>query len=108
MADDILGMFETEVLDALVRRPHEAYGISIQAEIAAQGRKPSLGALYTTLDRLEAKGMVTSRWGEPTTQRGGRRKRYYTVTGKGQFALNRTHEAFFRRGWVMSPRPVGA
>ena len=52
------------------------------------------GALYTTLDRLEEKGLVTSELGDPTPERGGRAKRYYTVTASGVHAVTRSQRAF--------------
>ena len=56
-------------------------------------REVSVGAIYATLDRLEAKGYVKSRLGEPTPERGGRSKRFFHVTTKGVEAVNRTHRA---------------
>jgi len=71
-----LGEFEQIVLLAILRLGENAYGVTIRAEIAAHTkRKPVPGALYTTLDRMEEKGLVVSRLGDPTPQRGGRAKR---------------------------------
>ena len=53
------------------------------------GREPSIGAVYTALERLERKGMVSSQWGEATEERGGRRKRLYRVEAKGELAARR-------------------
>src|ERR1017187_1252205 len=79
-----LGEFEQIVLLAVLRLAHQAYGVTILAEIAARtGRNPSPGALYTTLHRMEAKGLVTFRDGSPTPERGGRAKRFVTVTREG-------------------------
>jgi DNA-binding PadR family transcriptional regulator len=90
-----LGEFEQIVLLAVLRLDDAAYGVTIRAEIAARtGRETSPGALYTTLDRLEDKGFVASRLGEPTAERGGRAKRYYTVTAKGVRAIVRAQRAF--------------
>jgi PadR family transcriptional regulator, regulatory protein PadR len=62
-----LGEFEQVVLLAILRLRDNAYGVTIAAEITAcTNRKPAPGALYTTLDRLEDKGLITSRLGEPT------------------------------------------
>jgi PadR family transcriptional regulator PadR len=84
----LLGEFEQIVLLAILRLSEGAYGVTILGEIAAcTKRHPSRGALYTTLDRMEEKGLVTSRFGDPTPLRGGRAKRYFTVTKKGRFAL---------------------
>ena len=87
-----LGEFEQIVLLAILRLDDRAYGVTIRAEIAERtDREPAPGALYTTLDRLEEKGLVTSRFGDPTPQRGGRAKRFFKVTGAGVAALARAH-----------------
>jgi DNA-binding PadR family transcriptional regulator len=92
-----LGEFEQIVLLAILRVGEKAYGVTIRAEIAAcTDREPAPGALYTTLDRLEAKGLVTSRLGDPTPQRGGRAKRYFTVTAAGVAAVTRAQRAYQR------------
>jgi PadR family transcriptional regulator, regulatory protein PadR len=68
-----LGEFEQTVLLAILRLDVNAYGVTIRTEIwLCTGREPALGALYSTLDRLEGKGLLTSRFGDPTPQRGGR------------------------------------
>src|SRR5262249_41570860 len=83
-----LGEFEQVVLLAILRLGENAYGVTIRNEMAeCTGRKPAPGALYTTLDRLEAKGLVQSRLGDPTPQRGGRAKRYVKVTKRGRAAV---------------------
>jgi PadR family transcriptional regulator, regulatory protein PadR len=83
-----LGDFEQIVLLAILRLGETAYGVSIAAEIAAcTDRRPAPGALYTTLDRLEEKSLVASRLGDPTPSRGGRAKRYFTVTRTGMEAV---------------------
>ena len=83
-----LGEFEQIVLLAILRAGENAYGVSIRQEIAAcTERDPAPGALYTTLDRLEEKGLVESRMGDPTPLRGGRAKRYFTVTSCGVEAV---------------------
>jgi PadR family transcriptional regulator, regulatory protein PadR len=80
-----LGEFEQVVLLAILRLSDEAYGVSIRAEIeCCTNRRISPGALYTTLERLERKGLVDVRSGDPTPQRGGRAKRFYKVTKKGR------------------------
>src|SRR5215472_9274599 len=80
----MLGEFEYLVLSAAARLGEEAYGASIRQAIeAATGGRCSIGALYTTLDRLESKGLVKTRMGDATPQRGGRAKRMVGVTGKG-------------------------
>jgi PadR family transcriptional regulator PadR len=91
---DYLGEFEHIVLLSLLRLHDRAYGVTVRQEIEARtGRDVSVGAIYTTLDRLEVKGYVRSRLGEPTTERGGRAKRFFRVTAKGIRAVNSTHEA---------------
>lgn len=93
--DASLGEFEQLVLLAILRLDEHAYGVPIRAEIANRtGRKTAPGALYTTLDRLESKGLVRSALGEATAERGGRAKRYYKVTGKGVRAVTRAQRAF--------------
>ena len=90
-----LGQFEQIVLLAILRLKDDAYGVSIRAEIAKRtGREPASGALYTTLERLQRKGLLKSRVGEPTRQRGGRAKRYYVVTAPGAAAVTRAQRAF--------------
>ena len=92
MADRLRDL-EYTLLLALLRLGEEAYGVPIRDEIAARtGRVLSLGALYTTLDRLEGKGFVTSRMGAPTAVRGGRRKKMCRLTPAGKRALSRTWE----------------
>ena len=80
----MLGEFEYLLLSAAARLGEDAYGAAIRQEIenATKGRC-SIGALYTTLDRLEAKGLVKTWMGDPTPQRGGRPKRMVRVTAKG-------------------------
>jgi PadR family transcriptional regulator, regulatory protein PadR len=92
-----LGEFEQVVLLAILRLGDDAYGVTIRAELAKRaGRTVAPGALYTALERLEAKGVITSRMGDPTPQRGGRAKRYVTVTAAGVKALRRAVKAYER------------
>jgi PadR family transcriptional regulator len=80
----VLGGVELLVLLALIRLGDEAYGVPISDEIEATlGRSVSVGSVYITLDRLERKGLVSSRLGEPTAERGGRAKTYFRPTAKG-------------------------
>jgi PadR family transcriptional regulator PadR len=91
---DYLGEFEHIVVLALLRLGDRAYGVTVRREIETRtARDVSIGAIYATLDRLEAKGYVKSRLGEPTSERGGRSKRFFQVTAQGLAALNRTHKA---------------
>ncbi len=88
MADVQLGEFEQLVLMTLLRLGDDAYGVAVQAEIADRtGRDVALGAVYTTLDRLETKRLVRSRIGEPSAKLGGRRKRHFVMTAAGEAAL---------------------
>ena len=90
-----LGEFEQVVLLAVLRLDDNAYGVTIREEIAAcTGRHPSPGALYTTLDRLEDRGLVNSKFGDPTPQRGGRAKRFFQVTAAGVEAVARAQRAY--------------
>ena len=92
-----LGEFEQLVLLAILRLGKQAYGVTIRGELHDRaGRTISPGALYTALERLESKGLITSRMGDPTPQRGGRAKRYVTVTGAGRQALTRAVRAYER------------
>ena len=89
-----LGDFEQRILFALIRLGDDAYGVTIRESIEARtGRAISPGALYTALDRLEQRGLVASRLGEPTPQRGGKRKRLYTLQPAGERALARAYES---------------
>jgi len=92
-----LGEFEQVVLLAVLRLGDNAYGVTIREEIAAcTERHPSPGALYTTLDRLEDRGLVNSKFGDPTPQRGGRAKRFFTVTRSGLQAVARVQRGYQR------------
>ena len=89
-----IGDFEQRILFALIRLGADAYGVSIRAAIEARtGSAVSPGALYTALDRLEKRGLVTSRLGEPTPERGGKRKRLYSVQPAGERELARVYES---------------
>jgi DNA-binding PadR family transcriptional regulator len=93
----MLGEFEYLMLTAAARLADQAYGAAIRQEIeAATGRSCSIGALYTTLDRLEAKGFVKTWMGDPTPQRGGRPKRMVRVTAKGVRAASHFYAAVTR------------
>ena len=88
------GEFEQIVLLAILRLRDDAYGVPIRNEIEQRtGRSLSVGALYRTLDRLEAKGYVTSWFSDPTPERGGRSKRYFRVRPVGLRALRASRDA---------------
>jgi PadR family transcriptional regulator, regulatory protein PadR len=81
---------EEWVLMAVVALSDDAYGVSIRDRLSAAGAGASLGAIYTSLDRLEHNGLVTSQLGEAGPSRGGRRKRLFRVTARGRKALVET------------------
>ncbi|UCG89256.1 MAG: PadR family transcriptional regulator [Gemmatimonadota bacterium] len=92
-----LGELEQMVLMAVLQLKDDAYGTSVMNELSDRGgRRVSPGALFGTMDRLEAKGFVVSRLGDPTPGRGGKRKRYLTVTQKGLAALRDARSAWVR------------
>lgn len=83
-----IGEFEELVLLAILSRGDNAYGVTIREALEeATNRSITIGSLYTTLSRLEEKGLVKSWVGEPTAERGGRSKRHYKVKGSGQSLL---------------------
>jgi PadR family transcriptional regulator PadR len=88
-----LGEFEQIVLLAIVRLGDDAYGVPIRHEIEKRTKRTiSIGALYSTLDRLEAKHYVSSWFSNPTAERGGRSRRYFKVESLGLNALDRSRE----------------
>ena len=90
----LLTDFELMILLAVLRVGDEAYGAAIAREIeTTAGRTVMLGALYAALDRMEQNGLVTSEFGEPTAERGGRAKRLFTVTSPGLRAIRATQRA---------------
>lgn len=90
-----LGEFEQLVLLALVRLRANAYGVTIRREIENRaGREVSIAAVYTTLDRLEKKRLVSSWTGEPTAQRGGRSKRFFQLEPAGAEALAASYRSY--------------
>jgi PadR family transcriptional regulator len=92
-----LGELEQMVLWAVLRLDGDGYGTTILQELTGRvDRRVTPGALYATLDRLEEKGMIQSRLADPEPGRGGRRKRYLTVTTDGQTALERTRQEWIR------------
>ena len=91
---ELLGSLEHVVLLALLRLESNAYGMTVRREIEERtGRNISIGAVYTTLERLEAKGYVSSSLGEPTAERGGRAKRLFRIEAEGEKVLRSSHEA---------------
>jgi len=93
----MMGEFELLVLLAVLRAGDEAYGSTILKELHERsGRTVSRGAVYVTLDRLEAKGLLASRTESGTPARGGRSRRYYTVRAAGLASLRESLDAFGR------------
>jgi PadR family transcriptional regulator, regulatory protein PadR len=89
-----LGEFEQLVLLALVRLGPDAYGATVRREIEEHaGREVSISAVYTTLERLEQKGLVRSRIGAPTPERGGRRRRHFELLPLGARSLRDAYRA---------------
>ena len=86
-----LGEFEQVVLLAVARLEGQGYGVTVRREIEERtGRSVAIGAVYATLDRLVTKGYLSHRTGEPTTERGGRAKRFYAIEPAGVDALRET------------------
>ncbi|MFN0168215.1 MAG: PadR family transcriptional regulator [Bryobacteraceae bacterium] len=108
----MVGEFEYLLLTAAVRLGKDAYGAAIRKEIErAAERSCSIGALYTTVDRLERKGMVETWIGDATPERGGRPKRMVRVTEEGERAARRFYRAISRASagvpWQAAPKEVG-
>lgn len=94
MARRLLTDFELMLVLAVLRIGDEAYGAQIAREIETTvGRRVLLGAAYAALDRLEENGIVSSRTGSPTPERGGRAKRFFHVTARGIQAARETQQA---------------
>lgn len=91
MSPEYLGEFEQMVLLSIMRLGGDAYGLAIRDELeSVAGRSPSSGSLYTTLDRMERKGLVESTAGDASPARGGRPRRYVRVTAEGRDLLTRS------------------
>src|SRR5215467_339654 len=83
-----LGTFEQLVLTAVLALDDDAYGMAVYEKVCELGNKPvKLGAIYVTLDRMEVKGLLSSRLTDPLPQRGGRSKRCYRLEAPGKRAL---------------------
>jgi PadR family transcriptional regulator, regulatory protein PadR len=86
-----LGEFELMLLLTLIHLGDDAYGVPLSKELALRrGRDVSVGSVYAALDRLELKGLVASKLGESTPERGGRAKRYFRVTEQGLRSVHET------------------
>jgi DNA-binding PadR family transcriptional regulator len=94
MSRESLGHFELLVLLALLRVGDDAYGVPIARAIEqSSGKQVILASVYNTLERLEEKGMIRSTIGQPTRERGGRAKRYFTITTAGRREVNAARKA---------------
>jgi len=92
-----LGEFEQLILLALARLGDDAYGVTIRRTLEERtGRQPSFGAIYSTLRRLEQKGLVRSFTGAPAPVRGGRAKKHVVLTPRGRAAMREAHTAVVR------------
>jgi DNA-binding PadR family transcriptional regulator len=93
MSKDVLGDFEKMVLLALLQRGGESYGAAILEEIETRtGQTPSSGSLYVALRRMEKRGLLSSSFGDPTPERGGRAKRFFRVQPEALRLLRRSQE----------------
>jgi DNA-binding PadR family transcriptional regulator len=91
---DYLGEFEQMVLLSVLRLGTNAYGVTVHEELGrTTGREVRRGAVYVALERLQAKGMLSSSFGEPSASRGGRAKRFYRVEPAGGAALRASRDA---------------
>lgn len=99
-----LGEFEQLILLAILRIDNKSYGTQISDTIEQFGKRDTnFGALYTTLSRLENKGLVISELGEATAKRGGRAKKYFSVTAIGQSAVKRSVSAIINMSKGLDP-----
>ena len=90
---ETLGEFEELTMLMIALLKDDAYGLSICDEMKAQaGRSATIGAVHATLNRLEEKGLVESYLGDPTKERGGRRKRLFTLTAYGKKSLQQSRD----------------
>ncbi len=103
MKETRIGEFEEVILLLTGILGEEAYTLKLSEEFTAQtGRPVSIGAVHSALNRLEKKGFLASKMGEPTPERGGRRKRIYTITGSGHSALEASRSIRMRL-WEQFP-----
>jgi DNA-binding PadR family transcriptional regulator len=107
MARIHLGEFEQVLLYALLRIGDDATSLEIREDILARTRRTlSPGAVYTGLDRLASRGLVGSTLGEPTPERGGKRKRHYSLRPAGRASLADAHAALEEMARGLKPRLV--
>jgi PadR family transcriptional regulator PadR len=92
-----LSEFELILLLTILRLGDDAYGVPLSRELSQlRGKDVSAGSVYAALDRLELKGLITSRLGESSPERGGRAKRYFRVTEEGLLSLQETRRVLTR------------
>jgi DNA-binding PadR family transcriptional regulator len=104
-----LSALEQMTMLAILRLHPDAYGVAIQDQIGDRtGKEPSIGSVYAALDRLERKGLVENRRGEPTAERGGRAKLYFTLTASGSATLEQSLVALdsLRKGLKIREAPA--
>lgn len=107
MSRESVGYFELMVLLALMRLDDDAYGVSITRAIEeATGRNVLLASVYAALERLQKKGLVSSKCGEPTPERGGRAKRYFQITTRGLREVREAKESLVKL-WRHLPALAG-
>lgn len=110
MTERTLGSLELAALLAVARLGQDAYGLAVRQDLADRtGRDYSVGAIYTTLQRLEDKGLIRSRASEPLPVRGGRSRRQFTLSGAGSRALReaeRHASALWAGIGTIRPRPA--
>jgi PadR family transcriptional regulator, regulatory protein PadR len=98
-----LGEFELMLLLAVIHLGEEAYGVPISHELERnRGRDVALGSIYAALERLEAKGLIESSLGDPTPERGGKAKRYFTITKEGLRQVQETRRVLTKM-WKVIP-----
>lgn len=100
-----LSEFELMILLIVINLGDDAYGVPLTRQLAIEsGRDASVGSVYATLDRLEEKGLIASRLGEATAERGGRAKRYFRVTEQGVRSIQQTRTVL-NKLWKALPAP---
>ena len=100
-----LGEFELMLLLAVIHLGEEAYGVPISRELEKnRGKDVAVGSVYAALERLEAKGLITSMLGDPTPERGGKAKRFFRITKEGLRQVHETRRVLTRL-WQTIPDP---
>ena len=105
MANPHLGVFEQILLFALVEIGEEAYGVTIKRVVEKRtGQDVSPGGIYVAMERMAARGLVSSRFGESTPERGGRRKKFYSLEPAGAKALMRSYDTLNKMAQGLAPK----